>query len=97
MASGTLDRGFIDQHDGNVVLHGINPVALRTLQAFRILAVVEGLLAGWAHQDFQQILGNHEENCTAWQRPVPSTQYRVKSRDSVRGTGDLIESQPSTL
>ena len=34
-------------------------MALRALQALRILAVFERLLVGGADQDFQQILGDH--------------------------------------
>ena len=48
-----LDHGLIDQHDGDVVLDRINPVALRTLQTLRVLTVRERLLAGRAHQNFQ--------------------------------------------
>lgn len=47
-----LDRGLIDQHDRDVVLYRVNPVALRTFQAFRILAVLERLLTGWTNQHF---------------------------------------------
>lgn len=55
-----LDRGLIDQHDGDIVLHRIDPVALRTFQAFRVLAVIERLLAGWTNQHFQEVFGNHD-------------------------------------
>ena len=48
-----LDRGLIDQHDGNVVFHRIDAAALRAFQALGILAVLESLLARWANQDFQ--------------------------------------------
>jgi hypothetical protein len=52
--------GFIDQHDGDVVLDCIDPVALLALQALRILAVLERLFAGRTDQDFQQFFGNHD-------------------------------------
>jgi methylenetetrahydrofolate dehydrogenase (NADP+)/methenyltetrahydrofolate cyclohydrolase len=57
--SGGLDRCLVHQHDGNVVLHCIYPVALRTLQTFWFFPVYESLLARRTNQDFQQFLGNH--------------------------------------
>jgi hypothetical protein len=54
-----LDRGFVDEHDGNVVLHWIHAVAVGALQAFRILAVFQCLLAGGANEDFKEIFGKH--------------------------------------
>ena len=54
-----LDRGFIDQHDGNIVFHRIDAVALGALQTLRTLAVHERLLAGWANQNVEKIFGNH--------------------------------------
>jgi len=54
-----LDRSLIDEHDGDVVLHRINPVALRAFEAFRVLAVLKWPLAGWTNQHFQEVLGNH--------------------------------------
>ncbi len=55
-----LDRRLIDQHDGDVVFHRVDPVALRTLQSLRILAVFERLLARRTNQDFQKVFGNHD-------------------------------------
>jgi hypothetical protein len=56
-----LDGCLIDQHDGNVIFHCINPVALVALQALWILAVFQRLLACGANQNFKQVLGKHFE------------------------------------
>lgn len=48
-----LDLGLIYQHDRNIVLHRIYPVAICTLQGFRILTVFQFLFAGGADQNFQ--------------------------------------------
>ena len=48
-----FDGRLIHQHDGDVVLHRIDPVALLALEAFGILPVVEGLTAGRADQVVQ--------------------------------------------
>ena len=48
-----LDGCLIHQHDGNVVLYRIDPVALRALQALGILSVFERLLAGRTYQNFK--------------------------------------------
>lgn len=48
-----LDRRLIHQHDGDVVLHRVDAVALAALQALGILAVVECLLARRTNQDLQ--------------------------------------------
>ena len=69
-----LDGCLIHQHDGDVVLHQIDPVALRALQALRVLAVVEGLLAGGTNQNFQQVFGDHVHHCTERQWSVASGQ-----------------------
>jgi hypothetical protein len=54
-----LNGRFVDKHNRNVILHRVNAVALGTLQAFRILAVFEGLLVGGANQNFEKILSDH--------------------------------------
>jgi hypothetical protein len=54
-----LNRGLIDQHDGNVVFHRIDAVALLALQALRVLPVFERLLTGWTNQNFQELFGKH--------------------------------------
>jgi hypothetical protein len=55
-----LDRGFIDKHDRNIILYGINPVALCAFQTFRILSVIKFLFARRTNQNFQEIFGNHD-------------------------------------
>ena len=55
-----LDRSLIDQHDGDVVLYRVDPVALLTFETFRVLTVLERLFAGWTNQHFQEVLGNHD-------------------------------------
>jgi hypothetical protein len=52
--------GFIHQHDGDIVFHRIDAMALHALQALGILAVFEWLFARGANQNFQQIFGNHD-------------------------------------
>jgi len=59
--SGAFYCGLLYQHDGNVVLHCVHPVALRTLQALRILPVIERLLARGADQNLQQFFGYHDK------------------------------------
>src|SRR5216684_2404861 len=56
-----LDGGFVHQHDRDVVLHRVHPVALLALQALRILPVLKGLNARRTNQILQQILGNHDK------------------------------------
>src|ERR1700686_1669949 len=48
-----LDRGLIDQHDGDVVLDRIDPVTLLALQGLRALTVFECLFARRTNQNFQ--------------------------------------------
>lgn len=55
-----LDGCFIDEHDGDVIFDDVDPVTLGALQGFRVLAVFESLLAGWADQHFQKFFGNHD-------------------------------------
>jgi hypothetical protein len=59
-----FDGGLVNEHDGNVVFDRVYAVALRTLQAFGVLAVLERLLTGGTDQNVQQIFGNHGRNCT---------------------------------
>jgi hypothetical protein len=56
-----FDGCLVDQHDGNIVLHRVDPVALTALQAFRALPILEGLLAGGTNQNIEQIFGNHDK------------------------------------
>jgi hypothetical protein len=55
-----FDRRLIHQHDRDIIFNRVNPVALRTLQTFRILAVFERPLARRTHQNFEQFFGNHD-------------------------------------
>jgi hypothetical protein len=48
-----FDRRLAHQHDGDVVLHRIDAVALRALQALRILAVLKPLLTRRTNQNIQ--------------------------------------------
>jgi len=57
-----FDGGFVDQHDGNVVFDCVHAVAVGALEAFRILAVFQRLLTGWANEDFEEIFGEHDGN-----------------------------------
>src|ERR1700676_1110313 len=56
-----FDGRLIDQHDGNVVLHGVDALALLALQALRVWAVLECLLAGGTDQNFQEFFGKHNQ------------------------------------
>ena len=57
-----LDGSLVHQHNGDVVLHRVYPMALLAFQALGILAVLERLLARRTDQDFQQVLGNHHKS-----------------------------------
>jgi hypothetical protein len=65
-----FDGGFVDQHDGNVVLDSIYAVTLRALQGFRVLTVFERLLAGGTHEDFKEIFGEHTRNIVRQNRGI---------------------------
>src|SRR5229473_5572773 len=56
-----LDGGFVHQHDRDVVLYRVHPVALLALQALGILPVLKGLNARRTNQIFPQVLGNHDK------------------------------------
>lgn len=55
-----LDLRLIDQHDRYAVFHRVDTVALSTFQGLGVLEVVEGFFAGWTHQHFQEVFGNHD-------------------------------------
>ncbi len=55
-----FDRRLIDQHDGDVILYRIDPVALRTFQALRVLTVLKRLLARRANQNLQKVFAEHD-------------------------------------
>ena len=51
-----FDFSFVDQHHGDVVTNGVNPLALDTLQAVFIPFELYGCLAQGANQDLKQFL-----------------------------------------
>jgi hypothetical protein len=48
-----FDDGFINEHDGNVVLDWIHAPARLALETLRALPIRERLLACWTNQDFE--------------------------------------------
>jgi hypothetical protein len=80
-----LDGRFIQQHDGDVIFHGIDAAALCALQALRILPVFERLFAGGANQDFEEIFGNHDEHCMPGATAEIDTKKGVKPKPKSLG------------
>ena len=76
-----LDRGLVDQHDGDVVFDRIDAVTLGTLQAFGVLAILERLLAGRTNQNFQQIFGDHDL-CIVRQRRDKASNQQSEFNDA---------------
>jgi len=76
-----FDRGFVDQHDGNVVFYRVDAAALRALQALRILPIFKGHFAGWTNQDFEKILRDHDAIVRQILRPT----HRGRNVDVARG------------
>jgi hypothetical protein len=75
-----LDGCLVHQHDGNIVFHRIRPVALPALQAFRVFAVLEGLLARGTDQNIQQVFGNHDKGIVRQREwSVVSGRWSVRS------------------
>ena len=54
-----LHVGLVDKHDRQPVANRIHSVALRTLQALGVLAVLEFSLAGRANQHFKKVSRQH--------------------------------------
>jgi hypothetical protein len=50
---GQFNNSLVDEHDGNIVPHRINPMALLALQAFGRIAQNEGAMACRANQDLK--------------------------------------------
>src|SRR5205085_938996 len=48
---------LIDQHDGNIVSHGVAEAALVTKQCLLRLSILELALALWADEDFKETRG----------------------------------------
>jgi hypothetical protein len=57
-----LDRSFVDEHDGNVVLYSIDAVTVGALQGFGRLPVFQRLLAGGTNEDVEEIFGEHDSS-----------------------------------
>ena len=57
--------GLIHQKDRNAIPNGIGLSAARALKRSAVIAKGEGMAAGGADQDLEQIVGNHGGNCTA--------------------------------
>lgn len=56
---GRVHHRLVHQQDGDVVPHRIHPVAGATLQALPVVFERQGLLAGRADQNVEQVLRNH--------------------------------------
>jgi len=57
--SGGVDFGSIDEHDGDIVLNGVNAAAVAAFEALAVLMRHNWQLANRADQDVEQILRNH--------------------------------------
>ena len=55
-----VNRSGIYQHDGDVILNGVNTATHAAFQALSIRIERHGFLANRANQHIQQILGNHD-------------------------------------
>jgi len=60
--SGGLGHGFVHQQDRDIVPNRINSVTLAAFQAFAIILLRQRLLAHWTNQDFEKVLGNHDNS-----------------------------------
>ena len=56
---GRFNNRLVNQHDGNIVPHRINPVALLALQALRRFAEHKRPMACRTNQNLEQFFGNH--------------------------------------
>src|SRR4029077_6397754 len=59
--SGRIGDGFVHQHDRNSVPDRIDAAALGALQTLSFVFQRQRLFAHRAHQDVEQVLGNHGE------------------------------------
>jgi hypothetical protein len=57
--SGGIGGGLVHQHDWDAVPDRVDAAALGTLQTLSLVFQHQRLLADWAHQDVEQVLGNH--------------------------------------
>ncbi len=60
-ADSGFDYGFVHEHDGNIVLDGINASASCALEALAIIFQLQRLLARGADENVEKILRNHHE------------------------------------
>jgi len=54
-SSGRVGDSFVHQQDRNVILDGINAVALAALEALPFVLQGQRFLANWANKHFQQV------------------------------------------
>jgi hypothetical protein len=59
-----VDHGLVHQEVGNVVPDRIHPPTLPTFQTLAAVFENERFLANRAHQNVEQVLGNHAGNST---------------------------------
>ena len=59
LRSGRILYRFIHQKDGNVVTHWVDAMALGTLETLAGFLLHQRFLAHRAHQNVEEILGNH--------------------------------------
>ena len=62
--SGRVGGSLVDQQYRNVIAHGVDAVAGIALKGFGVGLEDERLLAGGTNQDFEEIRGNHNGDCT---------------------------------
>src|SRR5262245_31424193 len=69
--SGALDRGFLGEHDGNVVPHGIDALALLATQSVALLDQLHRGLADGTREDLQQVgMNGHARSLPSLSRGV---------------------------
>lgn len=86
--SGGVDGGGVDEHDGDVVLDGVNPVADGAFEALSVGGREHRLLADGADQYIQEILGNHRcRYCSAADLSVERDGQAPSTDDSLEGVG----------
>src|ERR1700690_675508 len=79
---GSLDRSFVHQQDGNVVPYRISTMARRALQTLAAVfrPQLQRLLARWADQYVEPILGNHAPHSTPRENSKAATDLRGLTR-----------------
>lgn len=91
--SGRINRGFIHQKDRDVIPHRIHPPALAALQALLIALNNQRLLADWANQDIEKVLGNHADILRQFDVHYRDTEHKNRTRQnpcpSARTRGSL--------